>query len=70
MVGISSKLFLFDCVFTIHCKPAAVSTLILRQQFQVIFYHLTDKLQLLQSSTYRVSVKKKMNSNFCGKTSQ
>ena len=62
--------FEFDCIFTIHCKPAAVSTLILRQHFQITFYHLTDKLQLLQSSTYRVSVKRKMNSNFCGKTSQ
>ena len=51
--------FEFDCVFMIHCKPAAVSTLILRQQFQITFYHLTNKLQLLQSSTYRVSVKKK-----------
>ena len=62
--------FEFNCVFTIHCKPAAVSSLILRQQFQITFFHLADKLQLLQSSTYRVSVKRKMNSNFCGKTSQ
>ena len=62
--------FEFNCVFTIHCKPAAVSSLILRQQFQITFYHLTNKLQLLQSSTYRVSVKKKTNSNFCGKTGQ
>ena len=62
--------FEFDCIFTIHCKPPAVSTLILRQQFQITFYHLANKLQLLQSSTHRVSVKRKMNSNFCGKTSQ
>ena len=62
--------FEFNCVFTIHCKPAAVSSLILHQQFQIPFYHLADKLQLLQSSTYRVSVKRKMNSNFCGKTIQ
>ena len=69
-LGVFALTFEFNCVFTIHCKPAAVSSLILRQQFQITFYHLTDKLQLLQSSTYRVSVKRKMNSNFCGKTSQ
>ena len=62
--------FEFDCIFTIHCKPPAVSTLILRQQCQITFYHLANKLQLLQSSTHRVSVKRKMNSNFFGKTSQ
>ena len=69
-LGVFALTFEFNCVFTIHCKPAAVSTLILRQQFQITFYHLASKLQLFQSSTYRVSVKRKMNSNFCGKTSQ
>ena len=68
-LGVLAFTFEFNWVFTIHCKPAAVSTLILRQQFEITFYHLTDKLQLLQSSTHRVSVKRKMNSNFCGKNS-
>ena len=68
-LGVFALTFEFNCVFTIHCKPAAVSSLILRQQFQITFYHLTDKLQLLQSSTHRVSVKRKMYSNFCGKNS-
>ena len=30
-LGVFALTFEFNCVFTIHCKPAAVSTLILRQ---------------------------------------
>ena len=30
-LGVLAFTFEFNCVFTIHCKPAAVSTLILRQ---------------------------------------
>ena len=47
-VRISSKpslnSFLFDFVFTIHRKPAAISTLISRQQFRITYFHLTDEL--------------------------
>ena len=47
-VRISSKpslnCFLFDFVFTIHRKPAAISTLISRQQFRITYFHLTDEL--------------------------
>ena len=48
IVCISSKpllnSFLFDFVFTIHHKPAAISTLISRQQFRITHFHLTDEL--------------------------
>ena len=36
-LGVFALTFEFNCVFTIHCKPAAVSSLILRQQFQITF---------------------------------
>ena len=52
-----AKLFLFDCVFTIHCTPAAFSTQYRGSSSKYLSSIWLTKSQLLQSSTYRVLVK-------------